>query len=620
MARGVVYDSLAALVDYLQQEEEDRAVPISALADVLGSEGAVGQTVRGLNDLRRQAGQGMMGLGEDIEGSRSMQARGDLEEMATIPGHMLANTLQAGGYLTQFGADDWQDVKRAAGAVADYATDPETWRERPGPLGESYPGLFYDAAEAVQPYLDKPYKVAQEMGVGEVLPGAGILAKLGMAVGPMARMGKGGNLLSDVTPDVDYPKTSEYIPGERISTRFPTAKGSTENPLAEKLIVDTDVVRRDEDLVGKTGGTLAKYQNIQREVAESGDPNKVIDAMKEHDKANLGFIFEQMPAEIRDRSMKWYDGANQIANQFKSRYNVDLEAASGVLAALSPQMDWFKNVNLAERVLDTVKNQSTMPWTAAMEEYITRKFYNEPANKRSKDWRPAIDAIRGKALQDIQEPIEKALWIRAYDETMRDRGYRVITPEGDFSSVVTKADGNPAKAGWGSFADIAKAVSVIDNPSPENVSRAMGGQHKVRNFYNNISDPQAPYGDVTMDTHAIAASLLRPLSGKSVEVRENLGGGPSSSVLGIEGSPYPVHADAYREIAAERGILPRQMQSVTWEGVRGLYSPEQKKNKAFIASIDDLFSQYREGQIALEDVQQKVLQIAGGITPPEWAD
>ena len=41
MARGVVYDSLAALVDYLQQEEEDRAVPISALADVLGSEGAV---------------------------------------------------------------------------------------------------------------------------------------------------------------------------------------------------------------------------------------------------------------------------------------------------------------------------------------------------------------------------------------------------------------------------------------------------------------------------------------------------------------------------------------------------------------------------------------------------
>ena len=61
------------------------------------------------------------------------------------------------------------------------------------------------------------------------------------------------------------------------------------------------------------------------------------------------------------------------------------------------------------------------------------------------------------------------------------------------------------------------------------------------------------------------------------------------------------------------------MQSVTWEGVRGLYSPEQKKNKAFVASIDDLFAQYREGKIPLENVQQQVLQIAGGITLPEWA-
>ena len=33
MARGVGYESLAALVDYLTKEEEDRQVPLSALAD-----------------------------------------------------------------------------------------------------------------------------------------------------------------------------------------------------------------------------------------------------------------------------------------------------------------------------------------------------------------------------------------------------------------------------------------------------------------------------------------------------------------------------------------------------------------------------------------------------------
>ena len=180
MARGVVYDSLAALVDYLQQEEEDRVVPISSVADLLSSEGAVGQAARELNDLRRQAGQGMMQIGEDIEGSRSMQAKGDLEEMATIPGHMLANTLQAGGYLTQFGADDWEDVKRVAGTVAEEAMDPKYIEG----------GWVRPTAEAVQPYLEKPYKVAQEMGVGEVLPGVGFLSKLGMAVGPMGKMAK----------------------------------------------------------------------------------------------------------------------------------------------------------------------------------------------------------------------------------------------------------------------------------------------------------------------------------------------------------------------------------------------------------------------------------------------
>ena len=598
--------SLANLVDYLTQEEEDQAVPLSLLADAVAGGARQPLDLAFGEEAVTQAGQ----LAAATPGGVAQWFTEDIPAMAELGGDLAGAIAQPSTQRLQSGREAGAKTRNILSQVADQI-------QREGALGTATRGLRAMGEGMGQAMDERGF--AALAGPEDLVPGLGkTIAALGMAA-PLARMGKTSNLLSDVTPDVDYPKTSEYIPGERISTRYPTAAKRTEDPLTENLIVDTDVVRRDDVLVEKTGKTLAKYPNIQRGVAESGDPNRVIDAMKEHDKANLDFIFEQMPVEIRDRSMMWYDGANQIANQFSSRYDVVLESASGVLAALSPQMDWFKNVNLAERVLDTVKNQSAMPWTSEMEEYITRKFYKAPASKRSKDWRPAIDAIRGKSLQDIEEPIEKAIWIRAYDETMRDRGYRVIAPEGDFSSVVTKADGSPAKAGWGSFADIAKAVSVIDNPSPENISRSMGLQHKVRNFYNNISDPRAPYGDVTMDTHAIAASLLRPLSGKSIEVDENLGGGPSSSLLGIEGSPYPVHADAYREAAAERGMLPRQMQSVTWEGVRGLYSPEQKKNKAFIASIDDLFAQYREGKIPLEDVQQQVLQIAGGITLPEWA-
>ena len=305
MARGVVYDSLAALVDYLQQEEEDRAVPISALADVLSSEGAVGQAVRGLNDLRRQAGQGMMGLGEDIEGSRSMQARGDLEEMATIPGHMLANTLQAGGYLTQFGADDWQDVKRAAGAVADKAVDPETWRERPGPLGESYPGLFYDAAEAVQPYLEKPYKVAQEMGVGEVLPGAGILAKLGMAVGPM-----GKKSLFDIDPRV--------------------TKKSLENP----------AVWRREALREKDATTVENQLPIERNVVQPEDLQGMVGVPFMGDRSRAGGQLTQVEGVPLSRPVELQGGED-----YPLVTNPEAAWASNLGAARNRQ-------NVAERVME----------------------------------------------------------------------------------------------------------------------------------------------------------------------------------------------------------------------------------------------------------------------------
>ena len=55
------------------------------------------------------------------------------------------------------------------------------------------------------------------------------------------------------------------------------------------------------------------------------------------------------------------------------------------------------------------------------------------------------------------------------------------------------------------------------------ISDALGEKHKVRSFYNNIVAPQAPNGDVTVDTHAGRLALLRPLSGKSC-----CGHGPST--------------------------------------------------------------------------------------------
>ena len=79
-----------------------------------------------------------------------MQARDPMEEIATIPGHLLANTLQGAGYLTQFGKEEWERLKTAAGTVAEEAMDPKYIEG----------GWVRPAVEAVQPYVEEPYKIA----------------------------------------------------------------------------------------------------------------------------------------------------------------------------------------------------------------------------------------------------------------------------------------------------------------------------------------------------------------------------------------------------------------------------------------------------------------------------
>jgi hypothetical protein len=183
--------------------------------------------------------------------------------------------------------------------------------------------------------------------------------------------------------------------------------------------------------------------------------------------------------------------------------------------------------------------------------------------------------------------------------------------------------GVPYQTGWGSLNEIGKAINIIDNPTVENISRSLGTQHKVRNFYNNIYDPTNPSGHVTIDTHAVAAGLLRPLSGKSREVAHNFSsnikgevGPKNSSVTGVQGT-YGLYAEAYRRAAAERGVLPREMQSITWEAVRGLF-PDSYKNAKNNQFVDNIWLQYKSGQISQEEARNEVLKAANGINPPEW--
>lgn len=421
----------------------------------------------------------------------------------------------------------------------------------------------------------------------------------------------------DFTPVKYDPFIMEEYPGI-ISTRLPTAKGAHENPFETKLTIDADAMRADPDLYKHNVGMTRNYLNMTER--ESRLPvEQAAKAFHDHVVNNLLWLYDRFPEALRDRAMQWYDGANKIANFRAEQYGIPPNSIAGVYAGLSPQKDWFMNVSLGDRVLDAwVSNQNTR-LEPAMIEQLPPWFHEEKQAKLK-------EAISGKTLAEMPTPEEKAFWIRAYDQTHNEPTYQIISPEGGYMGHALKKDGTPAKVTWGFLDTIITAVESLQaNGNVEAISRAMGDKHKVRNFFNNILHPNAPH-DVTIDTHAVAAALLRPFSGSAPEVAHSLHlSGPKgsvnpkkSSLSGVSGL-YGLYADAYRAAAEARGILPRQMQSVTWEAIRGLYSPVFKRNSNSQAAIQGLWEKYRKGEMTIDQVRDGIFEIAGGIDQPSWA-
>ena len=399
-----------------------------------------------------------------------------------------------------------------------------------------------------------------------------------------------------------------------VSTRLPTAKKATEDPLANRLVIDLQSTKADPEAFTHNVGLVSQYPNF---VSRARTPDRQAEDFITQVKDNLLWLHDKVPEGTRQRSKLWYDGARNITDRFSSDYGVPDQAVSGVLAVLSPQKDWFMNVSLGQRVLDIATKQQGARWDSSMDE-MAKIIWSKP------QYAPMVDAIRGKTLGEITDPGLKAMWLRTYDQAKLPREHQIVSPEGDFVGVRTNADGSPTKTGWGSLNEIGKAIVILEDPTLPTISTNLGQQHKVRNFYNNIYAPQDPAGHVTIDTHAVAAGLLRPLSGNSREVLHNFGsgvvgeGGPkNSSITGVQGT-YGLYAEAYRRAAQERGILPREMQSITWEAVRGLYPDTFKSQAKNVQAVDSVWLQYRQGKLSLEEARNEVLRLSGGINAPEW--
>lgn len=390
------------------------------------------------------------------------------------------------------------------------------------------------------------------------------------------------------------------------ATRVPTSKKVTVDP-NEVLVVGLDTLRASPKAYEKIVDEVSTYPNI---VPLKGKNAKSVDMRAErfiaHVTDNLLWLHDLMPANLRSRAKLWYDGGRRIIDRWVKEFGFTDAQTAAVIAVFSPQTDWYANVSRANRVLDFVTSKTQSQWTPEMQARADKILKND-----------AERAVVGRAYADLKTNEERAVWIRVYDEAHSNREYPVITPEGDFVAARRTKTGQASTLAWANYGQIVKALNVLENGSAKNISDQLGGEHKVRNFYNNLFEPNAADGHVTIDTHAVAAALFSPLAGGSPAVVANLGGTGSDALTGLSGS-YALYAEAYRRAAASRGLLAREIQSITWEAVRGIFSPRFKSDAENVKAVEEIWKQHRSGAITQAQARDQILALAGGLRTPDW--
>jgi hypothetical protein len=167
--------------------------------------------------------------------------------------------------------------------------------------------------------------------------------------------------------------SGKFKPNEKtISTRKPTSAKPVENLYTDKLNVGIGVVKDDPKILAKHA-ELVKNDPLMGDFKSDSD-EATIDHFIEALKGNLLSLWNATPKAIRDRSANWYNGANKIANNLAQGAGVSEQAASGVLAALSPQTPWDVNVSQAARVITVWKNHQNTVADSAMIDWFDSKI------------------------------------------------------------------------------------------------------------------------------------------------------------------------------------------------------------------------------------------------------
>jgi hypothetical protein len=412
----------------------------------------------------------------------------------------------------------------------------------------------------------------------------------------------GGTAAAPAAPAA--PPESADIP--TVSTRVPSRKVKgvdVEDHTNQALTSDMDAAKAAPGYMQKMVDKIIATPGFK--APEGGDAQAIAEAYIRHVADNTKFVFNKLKPENVKKDEQWYPvGAHQRGLEVAKQHGYTPAQIFGVTSVESPMTDWDANTAMAERTASIWKNQQKTKFTPEMRQ-AADDILTVPAMGKFKT---LFKGLEGKTLAELPNIEDKAWWLRLYDEGHNPRSYQTWNPDGTSGGFAKNIDGVTNKnLGWSFQNHIQKAISILQDGSPENISASLGYGHKVRNFYNNQLAPDDPRY-LTIDTHAVNIAQLRPMSGKNPGVTSNFGT-ISNGPHGLSGV-YPLHDAGYRLAAKELGIsIPSRLQSPTWVEIRNVFT-DDFKTKENLASIDAIWKEHSDGKITADDARNKIWDFA----------
>lgn len=369
-----------------------------------------------------------------------------------------------------------------------------------------------------------------------------------------------------------------------ISTRRPNndKKGRNYAPQGDpdkELLIQTGQALKDApDTLAKNMDLLSQEPFMQ---GLTGTPDELYDQAVRRGADNMRYIAEElMPPELVDSSRGWYETANGFAKDMADRYGIGDDQAAGILAALSPQNHWANNVANAEQLLQLRQGGFDGSGLGADAARLSERMASEGNRKKNVIAMMGPDQARRIMETPFEElsKTEKRHKIAMLAELQLDPTLYDIAPDG------TRL-GPMGRVSFGSSNEVNAALEILEGTD---IGKVLAGGGKVPSFYDNIVDPNAPLPIVTTDTHHAGAFSLFPGGGDDTIVQMGMGrgAGSNSARTGSKGI-YGLIADSTALAGDEMGMLPREVQSVVWEGVRGLWGGPGMKTKGLKKEIAD---------------------------------